>query len=124
MGDGPEMSFVKAQDPVRPVSVGEDDERAVREAQIEAFIAAFESGDCCVVIRIKARDGKTASGEIGQERPPCRPAEALAEEMVDLSRRRCRDHERSGLAGKDLQHLFTSRLVGVSECDERCRVYQ
>ena len=90
---------LKVENAVGLVPVGQDDECAVCEPEVETLIACLKANDCCVIVGVKAGDGEATSCEIGQKRLPRCPAEPLAEQIVDLRRRRCGDHKCPRLAG-------------------------
>ena len=117
--DGSEMSLVEAHDAVRPIALGQHDEGAVGEAELQVFIAAFESGDRGVVLALQAGDRKARGGEITEERSSCDMSEALAEQVIDLCGYRGGDHERSGFARENLKDFVAVRLVGVGERHDR-----
>src|SRR5215211_2043902 len=112
------MALVECEGAGGLVAVGEHDQRAVDESELEVRVSGLQVSDRRIIVALQAFDAETSRGEVREERSPSRGRKAPPEQVVDLGRRRGGDDESSLLVSEGVQNRVPTWLVGVRERDQ------
>src|ERR1700761_8586443 len=119
---GPEVTLVEGQHAPRPEPPGQDDRRAIREAELEIRVAGVEAHDLRILLGSERGYLVSTRGEIGEKGASGAATESPTKQVVDLSARRRRHDQGTGLGREEFEDLRRERVVAIRQRDHRPRI--